>query len=270
MMKPTVYLIGDAILDNFYTLANREKDLTKELTDLGFNVNNYAIDDVKVPDLINGIVPNGTFIKARKYPYPIQNDGKIYPLKSLVSSINVNKSFKPLYGGLGMQPIGASPRSDNMVVISFGGNDIHSKIKHALLGSDHFISTVLSEEFKQNVNKIIETSRSCCDKIVLVSIYLPFLGVGSSYGIYSPMTKSVIEKWHKYIYGIGKQYNIPILDLSKTLNIGERSHYGVDDARASNISNKCMADCLSYIYYNYSGYHVYSAPSCDSKNITVE
>lgn len=267
---PVIYLIGDAILDNFYWLSNRERDLKKELTDLNFTVNNYAIDDMKVADLLNGIVPKEQYIKTRSYSYPVNKDGKMYPLQALASDVGISKAFTPVYGGFGIGSINKDLRSDNMVVISMGGNDVYSNFRNILWGPEYFISAVITQEFTSNYKKVIETAYKSCNKIVLISIYLPYLGVGSSYGLYSPLAKPIMDKWHKFINQVAEGYNIPVLDLSRTLDIGNRCHYGIDDTRASNIATKCIADCLAYIYHHYDGYHIYYAKNIDPLNIVIE
>jgi len=270
-VRPKMYLIGDAILDNFYTLPNKERDLTKELTDLNFNVYNYAIDDTKVSDLLNGITPREIFIKSRSYPYSIQKDGKIYQIQSLLDSIGVVKTFTPVYGEFNIRPIGEDSKPDTMVVISMGGNDLGTGLRNIIWGPEYYINSVITSEFIANYKKVIEKVRQGCEKIVLISVYLPYLGIGSSYGLYSPLAKPIMDKWHKFIHGVAKEYNVPILDLSRTLNIGERSHYGTEDTRASNISSKCIAECLAYIYRNYpNSYRVYYAPNLDASHIVVE
>lgn len=270
MSKPVIHLLGDAILDNYHQLSSPDRDLRKELTDLGFRVNNCAVDDVKVADIINGIVPRALYTKSRSYPYPLEKDGKMYPLNSVLSTIGVNKSFAPVYSGISAPSVQKAPSKDNMVVISMGGNDIHAHVGKIIFGANVFLNSVLTPEFARDFSKVIETVRSSCDKIVLVSIYLPYLGVASSYGVYTPFAKPIMAKWNKFIYENAKKYNIPVLDLNRTLNVGNRSHYGKDDTRVSNISNKCIAKCLAHIYANYDGFHVYYSPNCDYSNITVE
>lgn len=268
--KPTIYLLGDAILDNYYMLSNKEQDLRKEIIDLGFNVENYSADDIKVGDVINGMIPRDLYIKSRGYPYPIESNGKIYPLRLVTSGIGINRSFTPIYGGIGIRSINNKTNDDNMVVISMGGNDIYSKSTNIMFGVEYFMGTVITEDFISNYRKVIDVVRGSCDKIILVSIYLPYMGVGSSYAIFNSISTNVIEKWNNFIRNIAKQYNIPILDLSKTLNVKERSHYGTDDTRVSNISNKCMAECIAHIYSHYDGYHIYYAPNCDTTHIIKE
>jgi len=265
MSKAVIHLLGDAILDNYAQLRIPENDLRKELSELGFTVNNCAVDEVKVSDILNGIIPKDVYIRGRTYVYPQDKDGKMFPLNSVLSTIGVNKSFVSVYGGI-HAPRGA----DNMVVISMGGNDIRPHVNKIILGAQYFIGSVVTEKFILDFDKVIEMVKTGCTKIVLVSIYLPYLGVGSSYGLYSPVAKPIINKWNKFIYDMGKKYNIPVLDLSRTLNVGNREHYGKDDTRVSNISNKCMADAINYIYKNYDNYHIYYCPDCQISNISIE
>ncbi len=79
-----------------------------------------------------------------------------------------------------------------------------------------------------------------------------------------------MEKWHDILYKIARKYNIPILNLNKTFDVSNRSHYGTIDIHPSNISNKCIAKCITYIPSHYDGYHIYYATNCDSSKIKIE
>jgi len=266
--NPSIYLVGDAILDNYYTLEHRENDLKKELTNLGYTVHNYAVDHLKVTDIFNGITPDNIYTQSRSYSYPIHSNGKMFPLKSIASSMDVNKSFSPMY--LDIKPIGSSVRNKTMIVISLGGNDIYSNMKNIIFGPDYFINSVITDEFKSAYKKVIQTSKNISDQVVLLSLYLPYLGNGSSYGLYTPFATPVINKWNTFICQLAKEYNIPVLDLNRTLNTADRSHYGTDDSRISNSTNKCIAHCLSHICSNYNGYRCYYAPNINFNNIITE
>ncbi len=76
-----------------------------------------------------------------------------------------------------------------------------------------------------------------------------------------------MEKWNEFIFLIAKKYDIPVLDLNKTLNNKDRSHYGTNDTRPSNISSKCVAKCIKYIYTHYDGYNIYFSPECNLSKI---
>jgi lysophospholipase L1-like esterase len=268
--KPVIHLLGDGILDNFSRLPNPNQDLRKELIDLGFDVNNCAIDDVRVVDIMQGLVPGEQYTKARSYKYPTQKDGKMHPMKSVLAAIGVNKAFKPVYSGISAPSRDLTPLNDNMIVISMGGNDVQDKIRSILFGVESFIQAVVTQEFTRNFKKVLDIAKTNCGKIVLISIYLPYLGNGSSYGMYSPFATKVMERWHKFIHGIAKEYNIPVLDLSRTLNVGDRTHYGTEDTRLSNVSSHCIAACLSHIHSHYTGYKTVFAPNCDISKITIE
>lgn len=264
--QSSIYLLGDAILDNYHWLDDQNKDLKKEITSLGFTVNNYAVDDTKVTDIINGIKPKDLYVKTRNYSYPVDEDGKMYPMRLLSRSINPTTTFASIYGNMNT----STSTRDNMAVISMGGNDLRANLLRIVLGADTYMNSVLTKEFIASYEKIITDTQKICDKIVLISIYLPYLGPGSSYALYSSFAKPIMHKWHKFLYGIAEKHNIPVIDLGKTFNPQDRSHYGKVETYPSNKSNKCIADCISHIYNNYDGYHIYYAPNCDSSKITFE
>lgn len=264
----SIYFIGDGILDNHLSLQNKELDLRKEIINLGYNVHNFAIDEIKLIEIIDGVIPNKLYTVGRNYPYQINKDGKLYPLQELTKKISPNKSFTPIYNGISSLEI--KKNNDNMTVISIGGSDINTKFFNITLGTDYFVNATLTEEFINNYQKIIETIQIDCKKIVLVSMYLPYLGTGSSYAKYSSFATPIMDKWHEFLYSLAKKYDIPVLDLNKTLNNKDRTHYGVNDTRTSNISSKCIAKCLTYIYSHYDNHHIYYAPNCNISKIVTE
>lgn len=260
-IKKTIYLLGDAILDNFYWLENKDKDLRQELNDLGYDVVNYAIDEAKVTDIIHGLsIPK--ISKTRSYSYSTDKDNKIYPLRLLVSS--KGNTFTSIYEKINVK------KSQELVVVSMGGNDIKDNILKIVLGADYLIDSILTKEFITNFEKIIQEVKNVYQKVVLVSIYLPYLDKGSTYGKYANMSKSMIEKWNEFLYKMAKKYDVAVLDLSKTIDPSNRKNYGEDDVYLSNTANKCMADCISYIYKNYNGYKIYYAPGCDISKIIAQ
>lgn len=262
--QPTIHLLGDAILDNFFWLSNKELDLTKEVELLGYKVYNHAIDTATVKDIITGIVPDTTFTKSRSYPYPIDNNGKIVPLKALGQV----QSFSNIYSGI--QSFNTNSSANKMVVISLGGNDVKRHICNIILGADYFINSVITPDFIKDYQTIIKSVISSCEKVILCTIYLPYLGSGSSYGNYSLLAKPVMVKWNTFIFEFGKKHNIPVLDLSRTFNAYDRSHYGTIDYYPSNVSSHCMSHCISHIYKHYDGHHIYYATNCDYSHIFTE
>ena len=247
----SIYLIGDGILDNFKYLEDKTSDLRKEIADLGYDVHNYAKEEMKVIDVINGYKLDDKEIKLRNYQYQIDNkDSTLYPLKLIQN----NKK---------------STSNDNFAVLSIGGNDIGERFFNILMGVDYFINAVITPEFQSNYEKIIESIKTTCKKILLISMYLPYLGEGSSYGKYTSFSVPIMKKWNDFIYSLGKKYKIPVLDLNKTMDNKNRSHYSkMDDTRLSNVSTKCIAKCIKYIYKHYDNeYHIYYSTDCNGSKI---
>jgi hypothetical protein len=254
-MTTKIYLVGDAILDNFYWLKDKNQDLRKELSDLGHVVNNYAVDNTKVINITNGIAPKDIYVNSRPYPYPTNKDGNLVPMELISKDTGISSHFMSYY----------NTNKNDIVVLSMGGNDIYSNISKILLGAEGFVNSILTENFVKDYEHVIYSILNKCSKIILISVYLPYLGVGSAYGLYSPMSKPIIEKWNKFIFSVGKKFKIPILDLSRTLNVGNREHYGTDDTRVSNLTNKCIAKCIDHISKNYTPGIYYSPDFIDVK-----
>ncbi len=248
-----IYLVGDGILDNYEYLNNKSKDLTYELTKLKYNVTNLAIDSAKVRDIRNGFSPKLKYITKN---HQIEKDGSYHQLNKLIAKIS-DGHFMSVHNRV----------HNNMVVLSMGGNDIYSKIGNIIFGGDFFIGSILTDNFKKNYERILSKILNICNKIVLVSIYLPYLGKDSSYYKYSSQSETVITKWNSFVYEMAKKFNIVVLDLNKTLDTKNRSHYGTDIQRMSNISNKCMADCISYIYEYYENGKIYYCDDFENLNI---
>ena len=263
--RGTITLVGDSILDNFYWLNNKDRDLRKELMDLGFIVHNHAVEGCTLQNITNGIIPKKIYQSARSYPYPLDANGKLCSLKLLNQSPS---PFTPVYGMLkctNSQP----STSENMIVLSVGGSNFQVGVAKIVLGIDCFFNSVVTKEFIGEYENVVRRLKNNSHKVVLISMYLPFLGPGSSYGIFSKFAEPVINKWRLFLEDMAKKHNVAILDLSRTFNSYRREHYGTSDIGPSDISSACMAKCLTYIYDNYDGYHIYFAPDCDITKMTV-
>ena len=258
----SIYLIGDGILDNFKYLDDKNLDLRKEISNLGYDVHNYAKEEMKVIDVLNGYKLEDKQFKSRSYQYQIDSkDSKLYPLKLIQNNKKMTSTFSTVYTV-------DNKSGDNIVVISIGGNDINERLFNIVMGVEYFMNAILTPEFQANYEKIIESVNVNCEKKILVSMYLPFLGEGSSYGKYINVSVAIMKKWNDFIFALAKKYNIPVLDLNKTLDNKNRSHYSkIDDTRLSNISSKCIAKCIKYIHKHYEGYSIYYSTACNFTKI---
>lgn len=263
--KGRIIFIGDSLLDDCLYLNDKRSDLTKETGNLGFVVDNYAVDGCRLKDLTLGIVPSEACQNARSYKYPLSKDGKVYQMELLSSKPST--TFQSIYG-TEIGNFNAGINSD-MVVISVGGNDLQGDMMKILFGLEAFFNGVVSNQFIFDYNNIIGKAKEDGRKVVLVSMYLPYLGPGSTYGMFGSMATAIIERWKKFIIPLAKSHNIPVLDLSLTFDNNNRDNYGISEVQSSNRTNKCIARCLDYIYTNYDGFAVYFAPNCDVNNMQV-
>lgn len=240
-----IALLGDSILDNFYWLEDQENDLTKQLTNLGFEVGNFAVDESQIGDVLEGTNPREVYAKARSYPYP-SIDGWVFPLRLL-------KRFRP-----------------EVAVLSVGGNDLRVHLTSLMFGLEHFQKKVL-DPLIPSYHQIVEKMLSRSKKVILVSFYIPYLGQGSRYQLLNLFGSSnLIRLATLFTNEIAKIHNLPVIELSSTFDCLNRSHYGSTEIEPSNLSSQCIADLIKHITENYEGYKIYSAPNCQMSNLRIQ
>lgn len=261
--SPHIILLGDAILDNFYWLNNPREDLSHALTQLAFRVDNYAVDETKVSNFLNGLKPNSLYTMSRTYPYTIDKDNRLNQMTRFLDHFPQQTGFASVYGS----------RQDNehMVVLSLGGNDVQAQVSRVVLGFNFMINSILTEQFVQNYQSILHNIKRRCAKIVLISLYIPYLGKNGSYAHFSKHAKKMTTHWNNFLHSMAEMFNIPILDLSRTIDPSNRSHYSdKSDTHMSDVASACMAECLAHIYQHYTGFATYYAPGCRSADIRCD
>lgn len=255
--KGKIILVGDSLLDNFLYLEDKNQDLKKELEQLGFAVENYAVAGALLKDLTYGLKPS-LDSQSRNYKYLTKSDGKVYQIELLQRP----EIFKPIYSNVLADP--------PMTVISIGGNDLQQDVMRIIYGIENFVNDTLNAEFRAHYENLIKTAIECRgDKVLIVSMYLPYLGTGSTYGIFSDISKSIINYWKRFLLPLAHKYNVPVLDLSQTFDSLNRLNYGLNETHPSNLGNRCLAQSINYIYDNYDGYGVYYAPKGNISHMEV-
>lgn len=237
----TVALVGDSVLDNFYWLTDKKNDLTQQLTALNYNVANYAVDESRLGDIISGAVPRDQYKNARHYPYPVNNEGKVCPLDLITQ------------------------KRPDLTVLSIGGNDLRANLLMVAMAG---ANAVFTPQYIKDFEHVITTIKLSSPKIILVCMYIPYLGQGSPYAMMAPMKDNMVIQIRRFYETMGKKFDIPVLDLSRTLNCYDRTHYGSTVIEPSNLSSQCIAECIQHIHKHYSGYKIYYAPNCDISKIT--
>jgi len=245
MSSDTITLIGDSVLDNFYWLENN--DLTEQLKEIGYNVNNFAVDESRLTDIINGVVPRSFYKSKRHYPYPTDENGKVVPLNLLTKD------------------------TKQTVVISVGGNDMRENLlKFLFQGPVSGFKSIFNDKYIEDFEQLLINIRNYCSKIILVCVYAPYIGNGSNYVMFSSLKDTVYTQLINMYKSIGSKLNIPVLDLSRTFDCYNRSHYGSTEIEPSNFSSKCIADSIDYIHKHYQGYNVYYSPNCNINQIKCD
>ena len=245
--KTNIMLVGDSVLDNFYWLTNKKRDLKQQLEDMRVskdsNIYNFAVDESETKDILPGKVPSHQYQYERNnegmegYPVDIQ-DGKVYPIK-LVEEI-----------------VEKYPNSDNVVILSVGGNDGRVTLPLLMDKTKTFqnvVDKMINAGFKDNFIKIVETFTKLKIKLVVVMVYKP-------YGLLIPGrgndVNSLYDFFRDFYNETCKKYKLPLIDLSVTFNYKDPTHYGegngISPIEPSNKSSQFIADLISNVITDFN------------------
>lgn len=160
--------------------------------------------------------------------YPINKHGKVFPLELIKKYINLNRK--------------------NYVVLSVGGNDSRVCLPSLPQGWEKVWEEMnnpkhnYTNNYKKIVNKLLEMNLT---GIILVSVYLPYVDfVGTK--DYLEISK-VLEKSKELLFKIAHEFNLPVIDLSKSFDNKNRTHYGSTYIEPSNISSMFIANLVTYV-----------------------
>lgn len=234
-----IVLLGDSLIDNYKSFPN--KDLKTELTGMGHNVENLGIETCTLDTLIRGTAPP----VGRFYPYKTDNDGKCRPLDMMEKKTKID-----------------------CVVLSIGFNEIHKNYMFLLNGPESLLKNVFTDTFKSNFASVIEKIKSKTDKIIFITPYCPYMGQESPYNALLKYKEEMYSSINNIYCNICRQHNIPVLDLSRTVNINNRDNYGNNEIELSAAANSLVAKSIDAILTKYEGHHVYYAE--DSDSLTIE
>ena len=242
-----IILMGDSVLDNFYWLKDKTKDVRQQLLDTYDNkikVTNLAVDESTSDDVLYGMDPSFTYIDARKNngldPYPIdENDGdKVNPLLIAKQMIE-KKDIKLNVAENEIKPT---------VVLSVGGNDVR------VLLFNFNMQTIMEGlmKFEQNLQLLIEKILFDLNlNLILVLCYEPYKDFVGDYGIQRQQLLQIFNIGATKMFELSETYSLPIIDLSRTFNTYDRSHYGSTSIEPSNKSGQFIVDLIQFINNNF-------------------
>lgn len=214
-----IYLVGDSVLDNFYWLKHPDQNITSQLRkNIDYaNVYNYSIDKSTTTDIIKGSVPDNKFINARKkynFQSYLQNkDDKVYPLKLLKHSIK-------------------DQNKRHIAVLSVGGNDGRAFLPYLLLGYKNALDKLKETGFNKNYQNTVKAVKNITPETVLVLVYKPHNHKIIPQFLYDRLLKMFNEAT-KIIYKTAQEERLPLIDLTKTMDYNDSTHYGTGEEWSS-------------------------------------
>lgn len=217
-------LFGDSVLDNFYWLKNKKHDSTYKLTQVlkdsyheSSKCTNLALDESRTVDVINGKVPGFTYVNERK--------------NQKMSNYLVDHSglFKPIDLYKEIRTIEPYP---SHIILSIGGNDANFKLIDNNLNLDKTINDLLHGDFLKNYQLTIDKLLEMTKFLILVNVYLP----GPGFTLPLDDIKELYRKIFPCLYKEARKRGLPVIDLSRTFNPNDFSHYGSSPIEPSNLS----------------------------------
>lgn len=213
-----VILIGDSVLDDFYWLPSGSHDVAEQLSQLNheLDVLNYAVDEFMIQDVREGGYVSERYARSRPYEYPTEEDGKVYPLMHASDA--------------------------DYAVLSIGGNDGRLKISQG-----DFDVTSLQREYCELVKKTVQK----CRKTILVMVYLPCFAEPPFDRLETPV-RTMAKNWLKIVQEVASEHNLAVIDLSRTFDPSDRTHYGSTTIEPSVKSGAFIARLIDHVISNHN------------------
>lgn len=230
-----VYLVGDSVLDNFIWLKNPQQNLTQQLkakTKNQNNIFNFAVDETETDDILKGKTPGHHYQEGRlKYKlenYPVSADGKVYPIELIKKNKN--------------------PSKKNVAVLSVGGNDARVCLYCLAQGWQGVYNKMEEKGFSKNYAEIVKSLIDATGNVILVLVYKPYKDFFPQY--HSEFDK-LLDVVRKMLLAQARVFKIPIIDLSKTFDPNDPTHYGEGNGTSpiepSNKSSQFIADLIAAV-----------------------
>merc|ERR1712228_279313 len=240
-----IILMGDSVIDNFYWLKDKTKDIKQQILDTYENkvkVTNLAVDESRSQDVLYGMDPSFVYVDARKKvglePYPMDKNGKVIPLEIVKNMIDKKEII------LNVKKHQIKPT----VVLSIGGNDVRVLLYN--FSMQNMMSGL--EKLRQNMQKIVE--KLLFDfklNVVPVLCYEPYQDFATQHGLKREQLLQIFNIGATKIFELCETYSLPVIDLSRTFNTFDRSHYGSTSIEPSNKSGQFIVDIIQFINDNY-------------------
>merc|ERR1712129_342194 len=186
----------------------------------------------------HGMCPSAVYMSARKRmgleSYPIDKNGKVIPLQIVKQMIDAKKII------LNVNKEQIKPT----VLISIGGNDVrvmlhNFNLQNMMKGLD---------KLRLNFEKIIKILKNDLGlNVIPVFCYEPYQDFAPMYGLKRDQLLQIMNIGAEKIFSLCETYSLPIIDLSRTFDPFDRTHYGSTSIEPSNKSGQFIVDILQFI-----------------------
>eukprot|EP00752_Nemacystus_decipiens_P010152 g9048.t1 len=232
-----IALVGDSVLDDHFWLdqpANDVRAQTERTLVLGYpgrsvKVHNFAVDESTISCVLRGRTPGANYRNGRRLanmePYPVGGDGVVRPLELL-------RAAKPTH-----------------VVLSVGGNDARLRFLSSL-NPDVITELMITDGFVANLRRVIETIRAdVTPNIIIVYVYMPEFKAIPLLSMLPParILQRLLVNFSKFFIELAEEFRLPIIDLSRTFNPHDKTHYGSTPIEPSNVSGQFIADLIAQV-----------------------
>jgi hypothetical protein len=238
-----IILMGDSVLDDFYWLKDKALDVRQQIEDLyndEVTVTNLAVDESTSSDVLNGMRPSSVYVNDRRNkklpPYPVdkKRNGKVFPLRIIKRMLESGEMSTEIAGNE-IKPT---------VVLSIGGNDVRAMLSN--VNQQAIVDGM--KQLEMNAEKIIHKLLTMQMHVIMVICYEPHHEFASGYGLQRDQLLQIMNIGVCNILLLAEKYGLPVIDLSRTFNPFDRSHYGSTVIEPSNKSGQFIADLVQCVF----------------------
>jgi len=154
-------LMGDSVLDTFYWLSDKRRDVRFELDRLlkednkNAKCTNLAVDESTIYNVLYGIQPNRGYVRSRAWnklePYPVDNAGFVRPLY-LVRNL----------------------KDPTHVILSIGGNDARAAFASSF-NLEGIYKRMMDQGIIDGFERLVTEVTKVVPNIILVIVYHPLV-----------------------------------------------------------------------------------------------
>lgn len=224
-----VALLGDSVLDNQFWLVNPRWDVrfflerilrsrgpvqsrqedgkTAELGEPRARASLFAVDESQISHVSRGIRPRAPYKASRACfcmePYPVGEDGIVRPIRLLARSRATH------------------------AVLSIGGNDARAAFARTF-DVDGIYNAMVGAGVVRHFDELVERVVAECPRTMLVLVYHPQVTACPLLNALPPrnVLTELISRFSPMFIAAAKRHGLPIVDLSRTFDPYDCTHYG--------------------------------------------